>query len=202
MAASVSYSSMSKGFKRLEKTFLNFKSRPAGDYTERQLSMAAAYTMFCHAEIEAYLEGWATAFVDLALSKWTSGRATRPLVHLCTFHEGRGALTGVPGKDVWNEVVYKAVNKHKGVISSNHGIKEANFCELLSPVGFDTRIVDSILLADLSAFGTLRGHHAHNSHKIQIGNVFDPFDRQAKVRGLESLLSVLDTQLVTYMAAA
>jgi len=202
MANSKLYQAMSSGFKRLEKTFLNFKARPGGDYTRRQLSMAAAYTVFCHAEIETYVEGWATAFTDFAENKWKSGQATRPLVHLCTFHEGRNALSNVPSKDVWNEVVHKAIAKHRGIISSNHGIKEANVCELLSPIGFNTTSVDSVLLADLSAFGTLRGDYAHKSLKVQVGTIFDPFDRRNKVKALELLLATLDAQLALYLASA
>lgn len=193
---------LAKGLRRLDITFLKFKSRPAGNYTPRQLSMAAAYTMFCHAEIEIFLESWATKFVDLAQSQWVLRKASRPLVHLCTFHEGRNGLNSVPSKDIWNDLVQRSIIKQKSVISGNHGIKESNLCELLSPVGFDTRSIDSVLLADLSAFGSLRGHHAHNSHKAQVGMTFDPFDRRAKVLGLETLLGVLDAQFETYLAAA
>ncbi|MCB5423813.1 hypothetical protein H0274_00970 [Altererythrobacter sp. CC-YST694] len=196
------YDNLSQGLTRLERAFLNFSPRPSGNYTERQLTMAAAYTVFCHAEIESYLEGWASTFVDLADTSWKSRRATQPLVHICTFHEGRAALTSVPKKDVWNEVVGKALAKQRGVISRNHGIKETNFCELLSPVGFNTTNVDSVLLADLTAFGTLRGDHAHNSHRALIGTTFDPFDRRKKVLGLSALLLVLDSQLEAYLAAA
>lgn len=199
---SAHFSDLTSGLTRLEKTFLAFRPRPAGNYTPRQLSMAAAYTVFCHAQFETFLEGWAGAFVDLADSEWKSRRATRPLVHLCTFHEGRNALTTVPAKDVWGEVVGKAIAKHRGVIKSNHGIKEVNVCELLSPIGFDTTNVDSILLGDLTAFGGLRGHHAHNSHQAIVGTTFDPFDRRSKVQGISALLEVLDKQLGAYLAAA
>jgi hypothetical protein len=196
------YLNLAKGLERLEQTFLPFKPRPSGNYTSRQLSMAAAYTVFCHAEIETFLEGWSRAFVDLADTAWKTRRATRPLVHICTFHEGRNALSNVPAKDVWNEVIGRAIAKQRGVIGANHGIKESNFCELLSPIGFDTTSVDSVLLADLSAFGTLRGHHAHNSYRAIIGTTFDPFDRRTKVQNLLALLLILDSQLEAYLAAA
>lgn len=202
MPVSTFFKTMSSGFKRLDKTFLSFSPRHAGDYTVRQLSMAAAYTIFCHGEIEAYMEGWATAFTDLAETSWRAKKATRPLVHLCTFHEGRKTPQSVPAKDIWNEVVFRAIAKQRGVIANNHGIKEQNICELLSPLGFDLTAVDGILLNDLSAFGTLRGQHAHSSHKAQIGTTFDPFDRRSKVRGLETLMLNFDNLLSSYMRAA
>ena len=195
---STHYDSLYNGVSALEKTFLSFQSRPLGNYTKRQLALAAAYTVFCHAEIEIYLESWANAFVDLADQKWKANTATRPLVHMCTFHEGRNSPSSVPSKDIWNEVIYKAIAKHRGIIKGNHGIKEENFCEMFSPLGIDTTSVDSILLNDLSAFGTLRGDHAHNSHTLLSGSTFDPFDRRTKVNGLLSLLLTLDGHLDLY----
>lgn len=199
---SAHYSELTDGLKRIEKTFLPFQARPAGNYTKRQITMAAAYTVFCHGEFENFLEKWAKEFVDLADSKWHSSLATRPLVHLCTFHEGRNSPSSVPATDIWNEVVYRAIAKHRGVINGNHGIKEKNFCELLSPIGFDTTTVDNILLADLTAFGALRGQYAHSSHTALVGTIFDPFDRRTKVQGILALLLVLDGQLEAYFAAA
>lgn len=199
---SIRYYELTRGLKRLERTFLPFKSRPVGNYTARQLAMAAAYTVFCHAEFETFLENWARTFVDLADQEWKLRRATRPLVHLCTFHEGRNPLVSVPEKDVWGEVVGKAIAKHRGVIGNNHGIKIQNFCELLSPIGFDTTSVDSLLLGDLNTFGGVRGGHAHASHKIITGTAFDPFDLRAKVQGIHTLLLTLDGQLEEYFKVA
>ena len=196
------FTDLLKGCTRIADTFLTFKSRPAGNYTKRQLSMAAAYTVFCHAEFEEYLEQWSSDLTDVVETNWALRKATRPLVHLCTFHEGRGSLTNVPSKDIWNELVISAIMQHRKIIKKNNGIKESNFCALFSPVGFDTTTVDSILLADLSAFGTLRGDHAHRAHRAQLGTAFDPFDRKAKVEGIISLLSALDDQLMAFREVA
>ena len=193
--ATLHHVNLVKNVARLDQAFLSFKSRPMGNYTPRQLTMAAAYTVFCHAEIETFLETWAKEFVDFADAQWKNGKATRILVHLCTFHEGRSNLNSVPAKDIWNEVIWKVFNKHRAVIRGNHGIKESNFCELFSPIGLNTTLVDNVLLNDLTAFGTLRGDHAHNSHIATIGTTFDPFDRKNKVQGILNLLSVLDGQL-------
>lgn len=200
--ASDLFQALSDGVERIERAFLNFNPRPSGNYTPRQLTMAAAYTVFCHAEIESYLEGWALAFVDYADNQWRLGKATVPLVHICSFHEGRGALTSVPNKNIWSEVIGKAVAKHRAVIRRNNGVKEVNFCELFSPVGFDVREVDSILLADLTAFGVLRGDHARNSHGALMVTNFDPFDRRRKVVNIINLLSVIDGQFSDYLTSA
>lgn len=199
MANSRLFRSLRTEIRLLGKTYFNFKPRPLGNYTRRQMSAAGAYTIFCHAEFENYLEGWATNITDFAEANWKEKRATRPLVHLCTFHQGRGPLSSVPTIDVWTEAVILAIRQHQNVISGNNGIKEANLCKLLSPLGFDTRSIDQILLGDLSAFGSMRGDHAHQSHRKTTTNAFDPFDRKLKAEGLLTLLEDLDTELSLYL---
>jgi hypothetical protein len=198
MRISQKLKTLNREIKLLGKTYLNFKQRIAGDYTIRQMSMASSYTVFCHAEIETYLEDWASFFVDIALAEWKNKRVTRPLVHLCTFHEGRGDLTGVPKTDVWSELVFQSIRRHKSTVAANNGIKEQNVCRLFAPVGFDVRDIDPILLADLTAFGSIRGDHAHKGRAEQFGAGFDPFDRKAKAERLLTLLEPLDNQLCAY----
>ena len=192
---------MAAEIRLLGRTYLNFSPRPTGNYTTRQMSAAAAYTMFSHAEFESYLEGWAREIVDFAEGQRHAGRVTRPLAHLCTFHKGRGELAEVPSVDVWSEQFVSAIRQHRDIITKNHGIKETNVCKLLAPVGFDLRRIDRVLLGDLDAFGTLRGDHAHQSHKMQRGIAFDPFDRKAKAESLVGLLANLDQELLDYRSS-
>jgi hypothetical protein len=192
---------MSDEVRLLGRFYLNFKPRPAGNYTRGQMSAAAAYTMFCHAEFECYLEGWATTITDFAESKCRAGLITRPLAHLCTFHPGRNELLEVPKKDIWSEQFMGAIVQHRRIIKKNHGIKEKNICALLAPIGLDIRLIDEVLLGDLDAFGTIRGDYARQSHKMQTGMNFDPFDRQTKANSLVSLLAGLDKELVKYQAS-
>ena len=117
--------------------------------------------MDCHSEFESYFEGWSAQLTDFADANWKAGRVTRPLAHLCTFHEGRNELTAVPGKDIWSEQFTLAILKHREVIKRNNGIKEKNICALLAPVGFDVRKIDTVLIGDLSALGATRGGNAH-----------------------------------------
>ena len=198
MTKSRLYIEMQSALREHEKDYLSFRQKVAGDYTKSQMSKAAAYTLFCHAEIEAYFENWSLHFVNLAQTKWRQGKATKPLVHMCTFHEGREPIKKVPTTDVWTEVVEKSFRKQFHVISSNHGIKEENVSALLAPLGFDIRKIDPVLLGDLSALGVLRGGHAHTARKSQLSAVFDPFDRRNKAISILSLLQHLDAELVAY----
>jgi hypothetical protein len=99
---------------------------------------------------------------------------------------------------MWGELVVSAIRKHQDLIRRNHGVKEANVCKLLAPVGFDVRRIDPILLADLDAFSTMRGGHAHRTHSEQLTTILDPFDRKAKAEALLQLISVLDADLVAF----
>lgn len=201
MPESVIFRCLRSELTRLGRTYLNYKARPLGNYTRRQLSAAAAYTIFAHAEFETFFEDWALRLNTYAETRWVAGQATKPLVHLCAFFDGGGAPSSVPAKDVWNEPVRRSLQQHRAAIQGNHGIKEENVCRLLAPVGFDTRTIDAVLLGDLSAFGTLRGAHAHQSHRLQLGTAFDPFGRKAKAEGLLASIVALDRQLVAYLAS-
>ena len=123
---------------------------------------------------------------------------SRTLFHLVTFGNAQGKPTQIPANDIWSEPAFIALKGHYAVIDKNNEIKEANLCNLFAPLGFDLRTVNSILVSDLNAFGTIRGAHAHQSYSVHLGQIFDPFDRQTKVANLELLLSDLDNQLLAY----
>lgn len=200
MPSSSAYREMVSGIKKLRRTYLNYSPRPIGDYTERQISCAAAYTIFCHAEFEHYLEIRTTEVVDYAEKNWKKFRATRALVYLCTFHEGRKSITAIPQKNIWDMPVYESLSQHRKVIDLNHGIKEENICKMFAPLGLDLLKIDPILVGDLTAFGRLRGNHAHQSHRIHIGTVVDPFDRQKKAHAIAQLLQNFDHDVTSCMS--
>lgn len=200
--ASQLFNSLATETALIARTYLNFAVRPLGNYTSRQLSAGAAYTLFCHAEIETFFETWAKTLLDLALTRWGAGTVSRPLLHVCTFHGGRNELSSVPSKDIWSELVVNSIRKQQAIVSNNNGIREANICRLLAPLGFDVRKLDGLLLNDLAAFSTIRGGHAHLTHSAQLLTVLDPFDRKKKVDSLIQLLEVLDTDLMACQAAA
>lgn len=202
MPQSKIYKQLLSETKRLKNIYLNFQIKPTGDYNKKQLSMAAAHTIFCHAELEIFLERWCEKILSHAEAQWKKNKATRPLVHLCTFHKGRGAMNDLPKKDIWNEVVIEAVLQHKQVIKGNNGIKQSNICSLFIPLGFDVNKIDNLLLSDINSFGVLRGDYVHQSHQGHISIQFDPFDRQRKVEGIVFLLKQMDEDLLLYQKSA
>lgn len=180
--------------------YLTFSKRLTGDYTKRELSAGAAYTIFAHAELESFVEEWATKITDRAEQRWKAGVASRAITHLVTFRQEVAVPSSVPSKDIWTGPIATAVSWHRGAIKNNHGIKERNICLLFAPLGFDVRSIDPLLLGDLGALGSIRGDHAHQSAKVHLGQKFDPFDRQRKIANITTLLADFDRQLLAFLA--
>ena len=199
MAQSRLYRSLDIELPRLAAIYLDFSPRLNGAYTVTELSKASAYTLFCHAEFEIFVEGWATRILVRAKERWISGKATRPTVILSAMRSGRESIQTVPSKDIWSEMAMSSIQHHENVIRSNHGIREENICSLLGPLGVDLRNIDPILFGDMTAFGKIRGDHAHQAHKTQTKNLFDPFDRRSKALKIAGLLNDLDTALQSYL---
>lgn len=198
MPQSRHYITMEAQIKKLGKHYLGFRAKSSGDYSDRQLSAGAAFTVFAHAEFESFLESWATTILQKSEANWKTGKIDRALAHLLMFREAAKSPGQVPKSDIWSEPCALALKAHEGVIGKNNGIREAHICGLLAPLGFDVRKIDPILLGDLTAFAAMRGNHAHQSYRLHIGQQFDPFDRQAKAKKLVSLLKDFDDEMVRY----
>jgi hypothetical protein len=200
MPQSIRYRTMGVQLNKLRRHYLGFNRRIAVDYSERQLSAGAAYTVFAHGEIESFIEDWAIAILDRAAQQWASGVTSRVLVHLLTFREASSLPDKLPSKNIWSAPCVEAIANHRGLIKRNNGIKEKYICKLFVPLGFDVRNIDLILLGDLDALASIRGDHVHQSYRSHLGQKFDPFDRQTKVTNIFALLSDLDNQLSAYYA--
>ena len=190
---------MGAHFRRLGKHYLGFSKKINSDYTPRQLSAGAAFTVFAHGEIESYVEDCSLAIIERAELLWKSGKLSRPIACLLSFREAATISDQVPTKDIWSAPLVQAIQSHKNVIGSNNGIRERHICKMYIPVGFDVRNIDPILIADLTAISSIRGDHAHQSYGKHIGQQFDPFDRQVKVMNAYKLLADFDTQCVAYL---
>lgn len=197
------YNSMATNTGDLNPLFLDFPFNPSGDYSKQELIKAAAYTVLAHSEIEGYFEKVVADVISAAEVSWKNdGKFSRTLLCLCYFHMGTAnPPQQKPSKDIWNEPVYQSLAKARGQIKVNHGIRPSNIVPLLAMVGFDVRTVEEDLLAQLDAFGSMRGHHAHNSLVDQVGQVFDPFDRKKKVEELLTAMELFDVQFLEFRNA-
>jgi len=184
MAASSRYRRLGRSLTQLRRDYLGFAPRLAGNYTRRQLSLAAAYTVFAHGEFEDFIEEWATDILNKFDNRGHGYGASPMLVHLHLYRSAVAMPAQIPTANNWQTTFSAAIASHRAVINNNHGIREAHICRLLIPLGFDVAGIDVVLRGDLDAFASIRGNHAHHSTLAHLGQQFDPFDRLAKVNNI------------------
>lgn len=202
MVASQRYRALGRNLESLRIDHLNFKIRPAGDYTRRQLSQAAAYTIFAHGEFEHFLEEWTSAVLDKIQKRGFNAGFSPFLAHLVAYREKIAVPSDTTTNNKWATNCGSAISEHFGVVRKNHGISEKHLCSLFIPIGIDVWSIDPILVSDLNAFSKIRGDHAHQSRKSHLGQQFDPFDRMAKANNIYTLLEPLDQMLQAHIVKA
>lgn len=199
MAATSRYRALGRSLGLLRKHHLGFTRRVAGGYTERQLSQAAAYTVFAHGEFEHFLEDWALEILDAIAVKGFGPGFSPMLAHLIAPRSPLTVPSQIPASNSWQTHAGAAINVQRTTIRNNHGISERYVCALLIPLGIDVSAIDPILISDLNAFAKIRGDHAHQSRRAHLGQQFDPFDRLAKVNNIFSLLQPFDEDLQKHL---
>lgn len=202
VASSPRYRALGRNLQGLKTHHLNFKARAAGNYTRKQLSEAAAYTVFAHGEFENFLEDWATAIIDRIATKGYAAGFSPLLAHLIAYREKLSVPNDTAANNGWSTGCGAAVSAHRSAITHNHGIAEKHLCAMLIPLGVDVWSFDPILISDLTAFAKIRGDHAHQSRRAHLGQQFDPFDRMSKVNNIYSLLEPLDLAMQAHLKAA
>lgn len=183
--------------------FLSYPQRTDSNYSKHELICCDAYVVFVHAEIESYLENCATRALDLAKKAMDSDRYNRILFSLVGHYrrevQAGESIERKPDKDIWRERGGSAISRHQDTIKANHGIRQENIFKLLSPVGFDVRTIDDVLLLELDQLGEHRGSTAHVSLRERRSAVIDPFVRRKQVTELMGLLQGLDSDISSYL---
>src|SRR5215813_1059051 len=110
MAASCRYRSLGRSLERLRKHHLGFSPRLAGGYTERQLSQAAAYTVFAHGEFEQFLEDWAIAILDAIAGKGFGPGFSPMLAHLMAYRPPLAVPSQIPTSNAWQTHAGSAIH--------------------------------------------------------------------------------------------
>ena len=137
MAVSSRYRALGRSLERLRKHHLEFARRLAGGYTERQLSQAAAYTVFAHAEFEQFLEDWALEILDAIAGRRFGAGFSPMLAHLLAYRPAITVPSQIPPNNAWQTEAGAAISAHRVAIRNNHGISERYVCSLLIPLGVD-----------------------------------------------------------------
>ena len=183
---------------------MNFEPRDDGAYTNQELLKCQAFIVFCHAEIQVYLETVSRRIMTEAKERWTSNAVyVRVIAALIAFR--RQERVTVPqdpkrpsGITDINEIIQRAFVSQTNSIAGNNGIKRANVAELLAPLGILPNDLEEPLLIQLDQIGSNRGDMVHKSSRVSLRNIRDPFtDEQTGIYNLITEIQKFDEKLQT-----
>lgn len=187
----------------LERKFLSFSKRQDGAYTKDELYNCRAYITFSHSEVEFYLESVALNVILNAERQWqTKGNVTNAIAAMVAYRVAKEiTLPDCPAtqspKKQFSAVIQTAIAAQRAAVSRNHGIGRKNLAELFIPIGMRPGQFNEPLLIQLDALGQRRGDHVHQSSKVSLPKVRDPFDDEksdvqfllAELQGFDSMVS-------------
>ncbi len=181
---------------------------PSGDYSKDIITKTIAFRVLAHAEIEYYLEERAKEVITNAWNIWKNQQSSgRVLMSLLAFSNvAAEPPSSIEPKQrsqnkIWSEKINlddkiaKAKSEFFKNIKDNHGIKEANLCKILLPLGFPHDKFDTTWVNDINSFGEGRGDFAHKT-SFGITKLPNPEDElkavQNLLNGLKSIDSILE----------
>lgn len=180
------FSILRRNIAELERQFLNFEKRGDGRYTRHELTQCRAFITFCHSEVEIYLETMALRAVDRAEKKWQNkGKIINAAAAMVAYRGIKEVSlpddpTNQAGRNRFSTIIGGAIAAHRASIRRNHGIKRKDIAELYIPLGLDPTQFSETLLIQLDKLGSRRGDHVHQSSKVSLPNIRDPFDDEQK----------------------
>lgn len=194
------FKDFNKNLDTIEKTFLSMDIKPDGAYNLHELTMARAYGILVHAEIESYFENIAKEIVLKSYNKWIlDKKSSHVLMSIAAFSHPKKEIPGNMSNQKVNDegLIEKrldtCVKKYMGIIDRNHGIKEENLLKILLPLGIHLNDIDNTFLISADSFGHYRGNLAHNSIKTK--SLTDPFAKKKEVNYLLTEIRKLDTKI-------
>lgn len=215
MSQSMRFRKFENRLKQLRRHFLPITFSLTGDYSARQLDMATAYVLLCHAEIENHIEDAAREVLIAKVKESKAGVVNLTALTLLAYHrtgwEGLLALDdesepsngkvevpnpfGHPlGKLLDDALSEYMARLHK----KNHGVRTENLHRLLKPVGIDFSLIDEAWLAAMDGFGQARGFAAHKS-AVGVTRPIDPKDEFDRIELILVGLRELDVLLSRLM---
>lgn len=199
MANSPSHQRLVQAIERLRLVLLPDTFDPTGSYIDSQGTSlrAVSFRVLAHAEIEAYIEDIALELLETAWKAWKDrGVPSLTAMSLLAFsgreHTLPPSAASTPNADLDAcNCMQKAQGVWRDAHRKNHGLKEENVLRLFLPLGVQANAIDTMLLADLSSFGTERGAVAHSA-TTRITQYVDPETEYKKISQLVQDLTSLD----------
>lgn len=185
----VTFGELKKRLDRLATSLLP-PDRLNGDYTDEDRDRIHAYVVLAHAELENYIEKLAIFAADQAKRKSNSNHCEPVSSRLIFFR----AISGRDKIDVATpEAISSAYAYFEKLTERNHGIKSNNLLQLFMPLGLTHNDFDPVFLANLDAFGILRGEVAHTAARLKQGS--SPSAEKAKIIVILNDLSHFDQRV-------
>lgn len=207
MGISTRYKELKSEILQLRRDLLPRRFRSSGRYSREEITKTLAYRVLVHAEIEAYLEDRSRDTALAAVKVWKDkNEVSNTLLALVAFS---GRIMEKPPNTIsaeqpsqlgqWDEKtklskkIDLAMNDFHYVLNQNNGIKEENIVRLLLPIGVDCGELDTVLVADLNSYGTIRGMVAHKRSKsYRTTEQIDPKEELKKVTSLVKNIASID----------
>lgn len=172
-----------------------------GHYDERAYDLVRGFRVLAHAEIEAFLEDRAIAYLDHAITSFFNrGRNGKCLVSLLAYDEpyqGPPAPILNPGQkptpDVQARVEAAKRRYSRYVRVSNHGVREENLLRLFVPLGINLQEVGATFVPVMDSWGSVRGSIAHASCGTY--QPPDPLTESQTIAQVMEFMARLDDQL-------
>jgi hypothetical protein len=187
--ARITYAELKRRLDRLASSLLP-NDRLAGDYPDNEKDRIHAYVVLAHAELEVYLEKLVLFAADQAKRK-SSATVCQPIMSRLIFYKSAQAKDKLETATL--ESINGAFSFFEKVVERNNGIKSTNILQLFLPLGVNHSDLDPILLANLDAFGIMRGQIAHTAARLEQGA--SPSSEKSRVINIIQDLSHLDQKV-------
>lgn len=137
--------------------------------------------------------------VNIAEKTWkTKGKVTNAVAAMIAYRAAKEVtLPSDPcsqaPKKQFPSILLSAIAAQKAAIGNNHGIKRENIAALFIPLGMKISDFHEPLMIQLDNLGRRRGDHVHQSSKVSLPKVRDPFaDEKSDMNFLLVELKVFD----------
>lgn len=169
---------------------------PTGDYDADEVDHLGAYLLLVHAELEYFVEDVCSdravsLYVDLDAGRG-SGPELTSFVRRCLVN--RVAIANEPTQEELarlislKELAHHAFSLYGKIVSQNHGIRDSNFRQLLTPLDLTIGNMGDDVREDLDALATARGFYAHHTVGAKVPP--DPREESERVDRIVNWLRV------------